>query len=65
MIVLATKLPEKYGILTSNRQRRRLEEAGLFPKRVPLTARSYGYVEEEIIEYVKRKIAARDEPAGA
>ena len=60
MLVLPNKLRDQFGIVTSNRQRRRLEEQGLFPKRVPVTDRSHAYVEAEIREYVARKIAARD-----
>jgi prophage regulatory protein len=38
----------------------RLEKAGRFPKRVPLGAGRYAYVEAEIDDYVEQKIAARD-----
>jgi prophage regulatory protein len=38
----------------------RLEKAGKFPKRVPISAARYGYVESEIDEFVDRMIAARD-----
>jgi predicted DNA-binding transcriptional regulator AlpA len=51
------------GIRYSVSQRRRLEMAGLFPKRIrlggPDSAR-YGYVESEIEAYVKGLIAERD-----
>jgi prophage regulatory protein len=39
----------------------RLEKAGKFPKRVPVGASRYGYVEEEIDAYIAARIAARDE----
>jgi prophage regulatory protein len=39
----------------------RLEKANKFPKRVPVGAGRYGYVEEEIDAYIARKIAERDE----
>lgn len=39
----------------------RLEKAGKFPKRVPVGASRYGYVEEEIDAYIAERIAARDE----
>jgi prophage regulatory protein len=38
----------------------RLEKANKFPKRVPIGAARYGYVESEIDAYVDAKIAARD-----
>ncbi len=38
----------------------RLEKAGKFPKRVPIGAGRYGYVEEEIDAYIVQKIAERD-----
>ena len=42
----------------------RLEKAGKFPKRVPIGASRYGYVESEIDAHVAALIAARD-AAGA
>ncbi len=51
------------GITLSNDQRKNLERAGLFPKRVPITARTHGYVAEEVDAYLESRIAARD--AGA
>ena len=41
----------------------RLEKAGKFPKRVPVGASRYGYVEEEIDAYISAQIAARDHVA--
>ncbi len=38
----------------------RLEKAGKFPKRVPIGAARYAYVEAEIDAYVESLIAARD-----
>ena len=38
----------------------RLEKAGKFPKRVPIGAGRYGYVESEIDEHVRLLIAARN-----
>jgi prophage regulatory protein len=38
----------------------RLERAGKFPKRVPIGASRYGYVEAEIDAYIEKKIAERD-----
>jgi hypothetical protein len=52
-------LPEK-GITLGNDQRKTLEGRGLFPKRVPITQRTHGYVEKEIDDYLANRIAARD-----
>jgi prophage regulatory protein len=41
----------------------RLERAGKFPKRVPIGASRYGYVEAEIDAYIEKKIAERDASA--
>jgi prophage regulatory protein len=38
----------------------RLERAGKFPKRVPIGASRYGYVESEIDAHVDALVAARD-----
>src|SRR5882757_4470948 len=43
----------------------RLEKAGKFPKRVPIGAGRYGYVETEIDAYIDAKIAERDASAAA
>jgi predicted DNA-binding transcriptional regulator AlpA len=59
LIIPPQKLPE-YGITTSDVHRRRLEGRGEFPKRVQITGRSHGYVEEEILTFLASKVAARD-----
>jgi prophage regulatory protein len=38
----------------------RLEKANKFPKRVPIGAGRYAYVEGEIDAYIEQKIAERD-----
>jgi prophage regulatory protein len=43
----------------------RLEKAGKFPKRVPVGASRYGYVEDEIDAYIAERIAARDHASAA
>jgi prophage regulatory protein len=43
----------------------RLERANKFPKRVPIGAGRYGYVEEEIDAYIALKIAERDARSAA
>ncbi len=58
-ITAAEDLP-KFGVVLSDRQLKRLEDAGQFPKRVRLTSRSHGYVTAEIVAYQDQKIAARD-----
>lgn len=40
----------------------RLEKAGLFPKRVPLTEARVGWLESEIEDWMKERIAKRDAP---
>jgi len=52
---LATK-----GICYSKPHIWRLEKQGKFPKRVPIGASRYAYVESEIDEFVDQMIAARD-----
>jgi prophage regulatory protein len=41
----------------------RLEKANRFPKRVPIGAGRYAYVESEIDDFIERMIAARDKSA--
>ena len=61
-IILADDLPNR-GIKLSDAQRRRLEAQRIFPRRVQITARSHGYVESEITDYLAARIAARDAAA--
>ena len=58
-MVIPAELP-RYGITIGDRQRRRLESLGEFPKRIPLTGRSHAYSEGEISAFIEGKIAARD-----
>jgi predicted DNA-binding transcriptional regulator AlpA len=58
-LVTPERLPE-FGITTGDKQRKRLEAAGRFPRRVPITARTHAYVEEEILQHAERCIAQRD-----
>jgi hypothetical protein len=58
-LISPMELP-KYGISIGDRQRKRLEDEGKFAKRVPLTERTYAYVEEEIISYCEARIAERN-----
>jgi predicted DNA-binding transcriptional regulator AlpA len=63
-IILADDLPH-HGIKLSDAPRRRLEAQCVFPRRVQITARSHGYLESEISEYLASRIAARDAAAAA
>lgn len=40
----------------------RLEKAGKFPKRVPLGPNRVGWIESEVIDWLKQRIADRDNP---
>ena len=62
LIILAADLPNR-GIKLSDAQRRRLEAQRIFPRRVQVTARSHGYLESEISEYLAARIATRDATA--
>jgi prophage regulatory protein len=42
----------------------RLERTGQFPKRVPISASRYAYVESEVDAYIGNLIAARDAGQG-
>lgn len=57
-IVTEDDLPT-YGIKLSNSQRRRLEKAGRFPVRVRISAKTFGYVESELLELIEARIAER------
>jgi prophage regulatory protein len=61
-LISPDQLPAK-GITLGNDQRCNLEAEGRFPKRVPITARTYGYVEAEIDDWLEAKIAERDNAA--
>jgi len=62
-MVPASRLDSDKGISYTDRHRRRLEAAGKFPKRVKLSACSTAYVESEIDDWIKARIAARDDTA--
>lgn len=46
---------------THDSQRYRLEAAGLFPRRVKITDKAVGWVEGEIMAWIKGRMALRDE----
>lgn len=60
------KLPEVIAATGLSRSEiYRLEGAGKFPKRVPLSERSTAWSEAEVQEWVRAKIAAREQAAQA
>ena len=63
-LICPDNLP-KYGIDLGDRRRKVLETADKFPKRVPVTARTYAYVEDEILAYTETRIIARDKASEA
>lgn len=46
----------------SRAQRQRLERAGRFPPRVPLSDRAFGWIESEIRAWVAARVSARVAP---
>jgi prophage regulatory protein len=48
------------GVLLGEPQIARLEEQGLFPKRVPVSANRKAWVRAEVVEHVQKRIAARE-----
>jgi predicted DNA-binding transcriptional regulator AlpA len=68
-LILPHELKSKKNIGYCNEHRRRLEDAGLFPKRVRLGPRGntgpYAYVEEELDAYLEARAAARELEAAA
>ena len=49
-------------VLYSSAHIARLENAGRFPKRVRLGQGRVGYVEDEVVEWMKARVAERDSP---
>nr|WP_295463837.1 AlpA family phage regulatory protein [Mesorhizobium sp.] len=50
-------------VLYSPQHVARLEAAGQFPKRVRLGPNRVGWVEGEVLDWLRRRIDRRDEPA--
>jgi len=59
-LIASGDLAARKGITLGDKQRKRLEDQGLFPKRVRTSARTHGYVEEEIDTHNENCIALRD-----
>jgi predicted DNA-binding transcriptional regulator AlpA len=53
------RLYPDHGIRFSNPYRLELERDGKFPKRVRLGDRRYAYVEDEIVDWLKQRVASR------
>jgi hypothetical protein len=59
-LVSPDRLPD-YGFPRySNRHRKRLEDKGVLPPRVPITYHRHAYVEQELIEKARDAVAKRD-----
>jgi hypothetical protein len=59
-LVSPDRLPD-YGFPRySNRHRKRLEDKGVLPQRVPITYHRHAYVEDELIGKAKDAIAKRN-----
>jgi predicted DNA-binding transcriptional regulator AlpA len=63
LIIPSDELRTRKGITLGEKQLRRLEDAQEFPRRVRISAKTFGYVEAEIDQYVKTKIAQRSTEA--
>ena len=58
---LLSKRQVKEMVLYSPQHIARLEAAGLFPKRVQLGVNRVGWVEEEVLDWLLKRIEARDQ----
>jgi prophage regulatory protein len=60
---ILSKRQVKELVLYSPQHVARLEAAGLFPKRVRLGPNRVGWVEGEVLDWLRQRIDRRDEPA--
>lgn len=60
---ILSKRQVKELVLYSPQHVARLEAAGLFPKRVRLGPNRVGWVEGEVLDWLRTRIDRRDEPA--
>ena len=58
---LLSKRQVKEMVLYSPQHIARLEAVGRFPKRVQLGVNRVGWVEEEVLDWLQRRIDARDQ----
>jgi len=59
---LLSKRQVREIVLYSPQHIARLEQAGKFPKRVRLGLSRVGWVEDEVLNWLKERIAERDKP---
>jgi prophage regulatory protein len=59
---LLSKRQVREIVLYSPQHISRLEQAGKFPKRVQLGPARVGWVEDEVLDWLKERIAERDKP---
>ena len=59
-LVLPERLPADHGIDYTDTHRRRLEAAGKFPRRIQLSPRKHAYDHDEIMSWIRARIAERD-----
>lgn len=60
VLVTEEQLENRFGLKYSARHRRRLIEAGKFPRPVRLSARRFAWVESEVETFVSQRVAERD-----
>lgn len=59
---ILSKRQVKELVLYSPQHIARLEKAGQFPKRVQLGPSRVGWVEDEVLDWLRQRLEARDEP---
>ncbi len=59
---IISKRQLKELVLYSPQHIARLEKAGEFPKRVQLGPNRVGWVEEEVLDWLQRRLESREEP---
>ena len=59
---ILSKRQLKELVLYSPQHVQRLENAGVFPKRIRLGKKRVGWLEQEVYEWLQQRIDARDEP---
>ena len=59
---ILSKRQVKELVLYSPQHIARLEKAGQFPKRVQLGPSRVGWVEEEVLEWLRERLERRDKP---
>lgn len=62
---LLSKRQVKEMVLYSPQHIARLEAAGSFPKRVRLGQGRVGWVEQEVLDWLKQRLAERDNPTSS